>query len=187
MSELKAGAPPTNNLAIAGFVVSLLGIFGSCGLLSPIGLILSLAALGREPRGFAIAGTIIGALGTCFVCVATAIAIAVPALFIALIAALGIAGVMGPGFVDKVEMARIAGAIETYEQDHTMLPITLDDLAITDTELLTDRWGHPYGYELAPDGQSYRLFSVGPDGQAGTGDDIAANPDWAIQHFSSES
>ena len=181
----------TNGLAIAGFVCSLLGIFGSCGLLSPIGLILSLVAIGREPRGFAIAGVVIGALGTCFMIPVVIVAIALPMLLLSVLIGLGLGGtltgIFGPEFSAKVEMAQIAGEIQTYQDDHTMLPITLDDLAIADVDLKTDQWGHPYGYELGADGQSYRLFSVGPDGAAGTADDIVANPDWVIHHDSSES
>ena len=54
---------PTNGLGIAGFIVSLVG-FLSCGLLSPIGFLLSLVGLTKQPRGFAIAGALIGAIGT---------------------------------------------------------------------------------------------------------------------------
>ena len=46
---------PTNGLAIVGFVLAIVGIFSS-GILCPIGLIISLIALGREPKGFAIEG-----------------------------------------------------------------------------------------------------------------------------------
>ena len=181
----------TNGLAIAGFVCSLLGIFGSCGLLSPIGLILSLVAIGREPRGFAIAGVVIGALGTCFMIPVVIVAIALPMLLLSVLIGLGLGGtltgIFGPEFSAKLEMAQIAGEIQTYQDDHTMLPITLDDLAIADVDLKTDQWGHPYGYELGADGQSYRLFSVGPDGATGTADDIVANPDWVIHHDASDS
>jgi len=173
-----------NNLAIAGFICSVLGILGTCGLLSPIGLILSLVALGREPRGFAIAGAVIGALGTCLVVPVLIFAVALPMVFLSVLAALGISGVLGPGFTAKIEMAELAGKIKDYQRDHTMLPITLDDLGIADTDLLSDRWGHPYGYELSADGLSYRLFSLGPDGVAGTPDDIQANPRWVIQTHS---
>ena len=180
-------APTTNGLGIAGFVCSVLGILGSCGLLSPIGLILSLVAVGRQPRGFAIAGIVIGALGTCFVLIPLAIlALVMPVVLFGILGAVGLTSVLGPDLGAKIEMAQIAGAIEMYQQDHTMLPISIDDLDIADTELLTDQWGHPYGYELAEDGLSYRLFSVGPDGIAGTADDIAANPDWVTHSFSSE-
>ena len=54
---------PTNGLGIAGFIVSLVGLL-SCGLLCPIGFLLSLVGLTKQPRGFAIAGAIIGAIGT---------------------------------------------------------------------------------------------------------------------------
>ena len=175
----------TNGLGIAGFVCALLGIFGSCGLLSPIGLILSLVAVGRQPRGFAIAGIVIGSVGTCFVLVPLIIlAVVMPVVLFSILGAVGLTSVLGPEFGAKIEMAQIASAIETYQQDHTMLPISIDDLGITDAELLTDQWGHPYGYDLAADGQSYRLFSVGPDGAAGTADDIEANPDWVFESSS---
>ena len=62
--------PPSNGLGVAGFVLSLLGFLGTCGLLSPIGLILSLIALRKQPRGLAIAGVIIGAVGSLWFLVA---------------------------------------------------------------------------------------------------------------------
>ena len=52
-----------NGLGVAGFVVSLLGLL-SCGLIAPIGLILSALAMRRLPRGLAIAGLVLGILGT---------------------------------------------------------------------------------------------------------------------------
>src|SRR3954471_6265213 len=61
--------PPSNNLGLAGFVTSLLGLL-SCGVLSPIGLLLSLIGLTKQPRGFAVAGTIIGLIGSVFLAVA---------------------------------------------------------------------------------------------------------------------
>ena len=41
--------PPSNTMGIAGFITSLLGIV-SCGVLSPIGLILSVIGLFKQPR-----------------------------------------------------------------------------------------------------------------------------------------
>lgn len=55
----------SNSLGVAGFILSLIGIV-LCGPLTLVGLILSLFALGRQPRGFAIAGLIIGVLGVAF-------------------------------------------------------------------------------------------------------------------------
>ena len=62
-----AAPQPANTLGLAGFITSVVGIlFG--GLLCPVGLILSLVALGRPPRGFAVAGAVIGLLGSCGGC-----------------------------------------------------------------------------------------------------------------------
>lgn len=46
---------PSNGLGMAGFICSLVGLF-TCGVLFPIGLILSLIGVFFQPRGFAIAG-----------------------------------------------------------------------------------------------------------------------------------
>ena len=35
-----------------------------------------------------------------------------------------------------------------------------------------DNWDNRLVYEVAPDGVSYTLFSAGPDGRAGTDDDL---------------
>src|SRR6186713_2362470 len=54
--------PQENTLGIVGFIVSLFGFFVCIAAL--VGLVLSLMGLRREPKGFAIAGTVIGGLGT---------------------------------------------------------------------------------------------------------------------------
>ena len=54
----------TNGLGTAGFVTSLVGLFLTCGILSPIGLLFSAAALFKAPRGMAIAGFVLGAIGS---------------------------------------------------------------------------------------------------------------------------
>jgi hypothetical protein len=59
----RSARQPVNGLGIAGFVVSLVS-FLTCGLISPIALILSLFALWKRPRGFAVAGTLLGMVGT---------------------------------------------------------------------------------------------------------------------------
>lgn len=50
-----------NGLGVAGFVTSLVALL-TCGILTPISLILSLVALRKEPRGLAIAGTVISGI-----------------------------------------------------------------------------------------------------------------------------
>ena len=51
-----------NGLGIAGFIVSVVGVF-TLGCLSPVGVLLSLIAAFRRPRGFASAGVVIGGFG----------------------------------------------------------------------------------------------------------------------------
>jgi Domain of unknown function (DUF4190) len=71
-----SGNPATNGLAIGSLVVSILGLLGNCfcfgGILSPVGLVLGFMGKKKADnsggavggRGMALAGIIIGALGT---------------------------------------------------------------------------------------------------------------------------
>lgn len=52
---------PPNKVGVAGFIISLVSIFG-CGLLSIVGVIVSLIGLKNKPRGLAIAGVFISIL-----------------------------------------------------------------------------------------------------------------------------
>lgn len=57
------GAAQSNGWGMAGLILGILQIF-TLGLLAPIGLIVSLLGLRKEPRGAAIAGVVLnGALG----------------------------------------------------------------------------------------------------------------------------
>lgn len=169
----------SNGLGIAGFVISLVGLC-SGGLLSPIGLIISLVALGKEPKGLAIAGVVIGALGSCgiilslvflpVVFVGVLIAVGATAAALALAAALG-----GPDLEAFVEMQILSGFVEKYEDSHGALPPTLVDAVgsgSTNSGLLKDPWGHDYVYVIEPGGNSYKIFCAGPDGVPATADDI---------------
>ncbi|MHC2067605.1 DUF4190 domain-containing protein [Bremerella sp. T1] len=53
----------SNGLGIAGFVLSLLGLI-TCGLFGPLGFLVSLFGLAYRPRGFAVAGLVLGGLTT---------------------------------------------------------------------------------------------------------------------------
>lgn len=110
-----------------------------------------------------------------------------------------IAGLVAPSLVGKGKEARINKAIadieggvamglELYELDNGRFPDKLEDL-VTDPGsarrwkgpylkkriLPKDPWGSEYHYHFPginnPDG--YDLFSMGPDGQESTDDDIA--------------
>lgn len=173
----KAGEDQTNGLGIAGFVVSLVGLCGSAGILSPIGLIISLVALGKQPRGFAVAGTVLGAVGSCGLILAI---VFIPVVVLAMAAlgltaaAIGVASIAGPELEAKVEMFVISTNIE--ERIHGSggtLPATLDEVVSSlKKEQVTDPWGQKYFYEVTQNGSAYRLFSAGPDKTPGTADDV---------------
>ena len=59
----------SNGLGIAGFVVSLVGLVTCFWIICPIGLALSFFAMFRRPRGMAIAGFILGLLGSLWIIV----------------------------------------------------------------------------------------------------------------------
>ena len=64
--------PPQNNLGLASFIISIVGLFAA-GLLCPVGAVLGIVAMGKQPRGFAIAGFIIGLIGSFWICLVAAI------------------------------------------------------------------------------------------------------------------
>lgn len=161
-----APKPETNALGLAGFIISLVGLC-SLGTLSVIGLILSFVALFRRPRGFAIAGFVLGLIGVSFILIITAI------VGIATLGALMVGLVEGRGYIEAgIDSLEIREAIARYERDNGSLPASVDDLSDLDADDLNDRWGRPYRIEIDTERQELRLVSDGPDGQADTDDDI---------------
>ncbi len=140
-----------NVLGIVGF------IFAFC--LPPIGLLLSLIALTRRPRGFAIAGTIIG-------------------LILSLIlagCAIG-AAVFWDGLRMSVAMGSIPQSIDQYNFTQGAFPDSLSQLTLPDI-FLTDAWGTDFRLDLNDDANTWRLISAGPDKLFDTPDDIIITSD----------
>lgn len=161
-------APQTNGLGIAGFILSLLGLI-SCGFLSPLGLLLSFIAIFRQPRGLAIAGLVLGILGSLWIFIVF--------FFVGvglLVGSVGlVAGAIGLSQVEAgLEMYQIDQAIREYEAATGALPMSIDQLSGLDQDDRTDPWGNPYTLEIDPDTGARTIRSLGPDGQAGTDDDI---------------
>ncbi len=147
--------PPTNGLGIAGFVVSLLGL--GCGCLSIVGVILSAIAMGRRPRGFAIAGLIIGLVG-----------MLLTILVVVLLVAFGFFAII-PVTMDGYQVNE---AIKTYQTSHNgALPQNWSEVPGL-ANGMDDPWGHPYVYVVHPDGKGVELLSRGMDGIAGNDDDL---------------
>ncbi len=147
--------PPANGLGIAGFVVSLLGL--GCGCFSIVGVVLSAIAMARRPRGFAIAGLIIGLVG-----------MLLTILVVVLLVAFGFFAII-PVTMDGYQVNE---AIKTYQKSHNGgLPQNWSEVPGLANGMI-DPWGHPYEYTLHPDGKAVELVSHGIDGIAGTDDDL---------------
>lgn len=144
------GEGGSNVLGIVGFVLAF------C--LSPIGLLVSLFALTKKPRGFAIGGVVVGLLGTV------------------------IWGVVGYGFAAGWEYVKagiegvmdykeLDAAVVEYHQQNGSYPTSVSDLSVT-SEIATDPWGNEYRIEVSSDGTSYQIVSAGIDGSFDTPDDL---------------
>jgi hypothetical protein len=164
--------PPasSNALGVAGFIVSLVGLVLTCGLLCPVGLGLSIFGLRKEPRGLAIAGTAIGAIGTML------------AITVAIVAAKGFElfgkamedgrfAMEGPRVGTEVTLSMAEELIDLDNAEHSRLPTDEAGTALLAT--LTDGWGHALRYERGTE-DGYTIRSAGPDGAFGTTDDVTA-------------
>ena len=154
--------PPTNTLGLAGFITSILGLV-SCGVLSPVGLVLSFIGLFKQPRGFAIAGTIIGLIGT---------------VFLALVGVgivLGLLG-LGQGFkVLKETAATHEQAMKLYAELQPQTQSAAAGLPAATVNTIaakyTDGWGTPLRAQVA--GGMITITSAGRDKQFDTEDDMS--------------
>jgi len=156
-----------NGLGIAGFVLSI-----TCCLAIP-GTILSLIALRRSPKIFAILGLVIG----------------LPLASIQLTLAIKqdqtgyIFGEEAGQFMEGAwDSVMVNSKSAKFREAHDgRYPATIDELTDLDERYKNDPWGRPYGLELIrvkdkPEMISLRLISSGPDGIADTADDVAWPP-----------
>lgn len=151
----------TNSMGIAGFVISLVSLL-TCGLLSIFGVIISTIGLLQRPRGFAIAGVLIGLVG---------------------IVQLIVVGVIGYRIITQgkdviVSIATVvvvhesANRVGEFWEEHGRLPTQEEG-----DELIADRkdaWDNPLKYES--DEHSFSIRSAGLDGNLNTKDDIVVGP-----------
>jgi hypothetical protein len=161
-------APPaTNGLGLAGFIVSLVGLV-PCGLGCPAGLVVSLLALRKEPRGFAIAGAVIGAIGSLL-----AVVLGVCA-YVAYVNLRGTGG-MRPPLPEETPPVRTLLAMNEAEQAIQLEQVETGRLPSESkgNELiaeLRDGWDRRLRYE--PRDDEFTIRSAGPDGVLGNADDV---------------
>ena len=161
-------APPQNTQGVIGFVLSLLG-FMTCPILSPIGLFVSWGALKREPKGMAVAGLIIGILGT--------ISLIILVVVLCLIFAGMFAGIAAVGAIVQEVPQQQAVAKIVAEYEGSELPSTTEGQNIIQGE--TDFWGNQLRYVV--DESGFRVVSDGPDKKPNTSDDLSDGPYFTMQ------
>ena len=78
------------------------------------------------------------------------------------------------------DLAKVVGALEDYHAENNAYPATLKQLLgypiptrfVNIMDQSAGFFGGEYSYARATDGASYDLYAKGPDGKAGTDDDI---------------
>ena len=162
-----APANRSNGFGLAGFITALVGIV-SCGLLSPIGVILSAIGLRKEPRGFAIAGLVIGLLGSIWL-VLGGLALGVMCAGLAA-AGIKVGDLMPYGqTIDQMETAQ--RAVASYVSAHNgELPADMATFLGDQGLNLADAWKNAIRVERTDGG--FRVWSAGPDGQFDSKDDV---------------
>ena len=82
-------------------------------------------------------------------------------------------------------IGRVAEGIEKFYEKHGKFPDRLEEIRVymepRDPGFLFDYWEQPYWYQRV--GDSYELFSVGPDGLPETDDDIRPGEPWVSCGF----
>jgi hypothetical protein len=159
--------PASNGLGMAGFIVSLVGFVVTGGVLCPIGFILSLIALSRPPRGFAIAGTIIGAIGTIVPVVIFLIFGAAAISFCSCLSFLGNTAARMSATETALKTAETR--VESFRAPGARLPDDAAGDALVRT--LNDGWEHPLHYRRLA-ATRFEVRSAGPDGVLDNSDDL---------------
>ncbi|MEM1424765.1 MAG: DUF4190 domain-containing protein, partial [Planctomycetota bacterium] len=143
-------------LGVLGLVLAILGP------LAPIGVVVSLVAVRREPRGAAIAGVIVGIVMTLITLVCGGFA--GWGLWIGL--------KIQPQQEEIVsDYLAIQNSIDAYKQNNNDSPPP--DLATLglDPALTTSPFGDTYDYRVESGGEGWSIGFVGEDGVSGTSDD----------------
>lgn len=156
-------APQENTLGLIGFIVSLLGLFVCPA--APVGLIISLMGLRREPKVFAIIGTIIGGLLTLFYVVILAIYGAM------LAACIGIGVAAQPAIQTQSSLHSARQQIENSKGPEGVYPGEAEGNGLIAGQ--TDYWKTPLRYE--PSDGGFVIRSAGSDKQFNTSDDMTVN------------
>jgi hypothetical protein len=70
----------------------------------------------------------------------------------------------------EADLKALDTAVKMFEAEQGHIPSQEEGFSVMDIDPPTDPWGNPYVYERT--GTRYEVYCVGPDGQAGTPDDV---------------
>lgn len=161
--------PRENFLGIAGFVVAIVGLVFTCGLLSPLGLLLSLAGLFSRPRGYAVAGVITGMFGSLWIVLLVGAFWLSSTVTIAAKPAIEeLVRHVGETATNVNSIAEAKQKIEAFHSEHQRWPDGVEgNKLIADCK---DANGNSLRYETRENG--YTIRSAGSDGEFDTDDDL---------------
>ncbi|MGH7131311.1 MAG: hypothetical protein ACREJO_05135 [Phycisphaerales bacterium] len=155
--------PRSNGFGITGFILSLVALLGGVcfgTLLSPLSLLLSIIGLRREPRGLAIAGTILSIIGIIWL-----------AVWIIIFGSIAMIGLQGVGalqdvFKDIRSTEGLYTQVDAFVAKSGKVPTQaeVDAMGVLDTK------GHPFRISVVSTG--YTLFNSGFDGIPNNKDDL---------------
>ena len=155
--------PRPNSLGAWGFGISLFGLLVTFGLLCPLGLLLSFLGLFFPRRGLAVAGLIIGGIGTAIV------GVGVGSIAMAASAAHYYAVEVPIQHETQQLLDTACVEIESYRQENGKLPEGIEG------NKLVLKYEDPYGnalrYEPEED-HKFGIRSAGADGKFDTPDDL---------------
>ncbi len=154
--------PKENYLGLTGFIVSVIALVFTLGFLSPLGLLISLAGLFSRPRGYALAGVILGFLGS--------LLIVLFAVVFLMVAAVGSSAIVqiGEMATNVNKMVEAKAKIEDFRGKNERLPDGVEGNKIVAE--FKDSKGNSLRYDLTEGG--YNLRSAGADGKFETPDDL---------------
>lgn len=154
---------PTNGVGTFGFIISLVGLLLTCGFLSPLGLLISFFGLFKAPRGLAIAGTVLGLVGS-----------GVLATFgMAMLGVVMLAVGVGQAAMIEQTKATISsarGVIEQHRADMGQLPDGVEGNKLI--LQFKDAWKRDLHYEGEQGASKFVIRSAGMDGKLNTEDDV---------------
>jgi hypothetical protein len=164
-----AEPPKENMLGLIGFITSVVGLVFTCGIASPLGLLLSLFGLLSRPRGYALAGVVTGLLGSVW------IVLLAGAFWLTMSVAMVAKPAIQQAMVEFAEMSTTVNnmseakkQIEAFRTENERLPDGVEGNKIVAT--FKDSEGNPLRYELKED--TYLIRSAGKDQKFETADDL---------------